>query len=324
VELMQPEIISIGEPLLEFSASTPGDLHQVEQFVVGWGGDSSNFAIAASRSGSKVGYITRLGQDEFGRSFLNLWTAEGIDTRFVEQDPDRFTGFYFISRKDQKHTFTYYRKESAASRIRPESLPFETIRNARLVHVTGIAQGISSSGARTIDAAIETAKAAGATVSYDPNLRLKLWSLEKAKATILPTIARSDIVFPSFEDAEALTGLTDEAQIARFFLDLGPRIVLLKLGSKGVLLATRESKPTGAEIQLAHFKAHKVESLDFSGAGDTFAGAFAANYLTGASLEECTRYANAAAALTTTGLGCVKPIPCRDAIEQLMRNQDGQ
>lgn len=318
---MQAEIITIGEPLLEFSASKSGDLHQVEQFIVGWGGDTSNFAVAASRSGGKVAYITRLGQDEFGRSFLNLWAREGIDTRLVEQDPDGYTGFYFITRKENRHDFTYYRKESAASHMRPESLPLDEIRQARLLHVTGIAQGISDSSARTIETALETARTAKVTVTYDPNLRLKLWPLEKAKATILPTIARSDIVFPSLEDAEALTGLTDEKQIARFFLDLGPRIVLLKLGGKGVLLATRESKPAGREMRLAHYKAYQVKSLDFSGAGDTFAGAFAANYLTGTSLEECTRYANAAAALTTTGFGCVKPIPHREAVEHLLKSQ---
>ena len=114
---MQPEIISLGEPMLEFNATEEGSLSEVEHFAVGWGGDTSNFAIAASRLGGSVGYLTRLGDDEFAESFIKLWQKEGIDTSQVVRDAKAPTGIYFISRKGNTHYFTYYRKNLVELKI---------------------------------------------------------------------------------------------------------------------------------------------------------------------------------------------------------------
>ncbi len=319
---MKSKILALGEPMLEFNASEEGSLSEVGRFVVGWGGDTSNFCIAASRSGGKVSYITRLGKDEFGDSFVSLWQEEGIDTSCVDRDPDAATGIYFISRKGSEHFFTYYRRDSAASLMTPDFLPADVIRNARLLHISGISQAISTSACDTVFAAISMARNAGVLVSYDPNLRLKLWPLDRARAVIHETIAQSDLVFPSLDDAKNLTGLSDPEQIARYYLDMGPRVVVVKLGGEGALLAARNQN--GGESMLLRFGPFKVESLDMAGAGDTFDGAFVVQYLRGAPLDECTRYANAAAALTTTGLGCVTPVPRREAVDALMAAQPAQ
>ena len=319
---MKSEILALGEPMLEFNASEEGSLSEVGRFVVGWGGDTSNFCIAASRSGGEVGYITRLGKDEFGDRFVRLWQEEGIDTACVDRDPDAPTGIYFISRKGSEHFFTYYRRDSAASLMTPDFLPEEVIRSARLLHVSGISQAISTSACDTVFAAIAMARNAGVLVSYDPNLRLKLWPLDRARAIIHETITQSDLIFPSLDDARNLTGLSDPEQIARYYLDLGPRVVVVKLGGEGALLAARNHD--GEESILMRFASYQVEPVDMAGAGDTFDGAFVVQYLRGAPLDECTRYANAAAALTTTGLGCVTPVPHRDAVDALMAAQPAQ
>jgi 2-dehydro-3-deoxygluconokinase len=310
---MQPEIIAMGEPMLEFNAAEEGSLDEVGRFTVGWGGDTSNFAIGVARLGGKAGYITRLGDDEFGESFFRLWMREGVDTAHVVRDQDASTGIYFISRKGKQHHFTYYRKGSAASRMRPDEVPGEYIGRGRLLHVSGISQGISATACDAVFAAIRAAREKNVLVSYDPNLRLKLWPLDRARAIIHGTMAMADIVLPSLEDARALTGKDEPEEIARMYLHRGPRIVVIKLGPDGALLATRE----GTE----RFPPFRVEPVDTSGAGDVFDAAFAVGYLAGWALEDCVRFANAAGAITTTGLGVVSSIPRSAQVLALMETQ---
>ncbi|MEJ5358459.1 MAG: sugar kinase [Desulfobacterales bacterium] len=306
----QPDIVAIGEPMLEFNAEEEGALSEVTRFLAGWGGDTSNFCIAASRAGGKAGYLTRIGSDEFGNSLLALWKREGIDTSRVVRDPEAYTAAYFISRLGREHFFTYFRKDSAASRMQPEFLPREYIAQARLLHVSGISQAISTSACDTVFAAIGIARQAGRLVSYDPNFRPRLWPVERARAVIHETCRLADLVFPSLEEARHLTGLDRAEEIARFYLGLGPKVVLLKMGAEGSLLATAD----GIERQ----PSFQVASIDMSGAGDTFDGAFVTAFLEGRPPSACARFANAAAALTTTGLGCVRPIPRREEIEKLL------
>ena len=310
---MQPDIIAIGEPMFELSAEEEGSLSEARRFVAGWGGDTSNFSIAASRAGGRVGYLTRLGDDAFGESFLNLWQREGIDVSRIVKDPDAFTAAYFISRKGKQHHFTYFRKGSAASLMTPGFLPRDFIASTRLLHVSGISQAISESACDTIAAAITLARAAGRLVSYDPNFRPRLWTLDRAREVIHETCRQADMIFPSLDDARQLTGLDAPDEIARFYLGLGPKVVVVKLGAEGALLATADS--------LCTFPPNKVDAIDMSGAGDTFDGAFVARYLAGQPLDACVRFANAAAAITTTGLGCVTPVPRIEDIEALMARQ---
>jgi len=310
---MEPDIIAIGEPMYELSAEDEGSLSEIRHFVAGWGGDTSNFSIAASRAGARVGYLTRLGDDAFGESFLNLWQREGIDVSRIVKDPDAFTAAYFISRKGKQHHFTYFRKGSAASRMTPGFLPRDFIASARLLHVSGISQAISLSACDTIAAAITMARDAGRLVSYDPNFRPGLWTLDRAQEVIHKTCRQVDMVFPSLDDARQLTGLAAPDEIAGFYLGLGPKVVVVKLGAEGALLATADS--------LSTFAPNKVDVIDTSGAGDTFGGAFVARYLAGRPLDACVRFANAAAAITTTGLGCVTPVPRIADIEALMAKQ---
>ncbi|MEA4908448.1 MAG: sugar kinase [Anaerolineaceae bacterium] len=307
---MTPEVIAFGEPMLEFNAVEPGSLREVHGYHAGYGGDTSNFAIAASRMGSQVGYLCRLGDDDFGRNFLDLWQSEGIDTRHVVLEKGSVTGIYFVARTGSSHSFLYYRQDSAASHFSSRDIPEQYLRSARVFHSSGISQAISNSACDAVFHAIDVARQAGVLVSYDPNLRPRLWGVRRARAIILETIGLSDFVFPSLEDAQLLTGLEDPEAIADLLLARGPQMVALKLGSGGVLLAT----PQGRRV----FPVQPVEVTDTTGAGDTFAGAFVSCYLQGKSLEECAQWANAAASLTTTGWGAVNPIPGLGAVKKLL------
>ena len=157
------DIVSIGEPMIEFNQTRPGE----PNYLQGFGGDTSNMIIAAARAGARTAYVTRVGDDDFGRMFLALWKDEGVDTRGVAIDPQAHTGVYFVRHGPEGHVFSYLRAGSAASRMRPEDLPIALIREARYVYASGISMAISASAADSVLAAFEAARAAGAKVSFD-------------------------------------------------------------------------------------------------------------------------------------------------------------
>jgi 2-dehydro-3-deoxygluconokinase len=294
------DIIALGEPLFEFSFEEEGVLPS-GRCLSGFGGDVSNFAVAAARAGGSVGICTRLGVDPFGEAFLAMWRSEGVDASLVERDPGAPTGLYFISRNAGVHTFTYYRSGTAASRMSPSRVPVDAIRRARLLHFSGVTQGISASSLDAAYAALDAARMAGVRVSYDPNYRPLFWTVERAREVIHETASRVDFLFPSLDEARLLTGLDQPERIVDFYRGLGAGTVALKLGKDGVLLAT--------DAGVRHIPSLPVQAVDASGAGDIFAGAFAASWTSGQGLEECARFATVMAGLSTTKLGCVSSIP---------------
>jgi 2-dehydro-3-deoxygluconokinase len=303
---MCADIICLGEPLLEFNQQPDG------RYLPGHGGDTSNCAVAAARQGASVGYITRLGDDAFGKSFLDLWQNEQIDTSAVEIDPDAHTGIYFVTHDETGHHFSYFREGSAASRLAPDTLPIKAITSAKILHVSGISQAISDTAADAVFTAIRAAKQAGVLVSYDTNLRLKLWPLDRARAVTHTAMAECDIALPGLEDAQQLTGLDDPDAIADFYLELGAKIVALTLGAQGTLVATAEER--------RRIVGQQVSPVDATAAGDTFDGAFLAEYLTTRDPFAAAAYANAAAALSTQGYGAVAPMPTRRAVREFLEH----
>jgi 2-dehydro-3-deoxygluconokinase len=300
-------IVSIGEPMVEFNQTRPGD----RSFLQGFGGDSSNMIIAAARSGARTAYVTRVGDDEFGRMFLELWKREGVDTRGVAIDPEAPTAVYFVTHGPKGHAFSYLRAGSAASRMRPEDLPVELLRTALTVHASGISMAISASATDTVLAAFEAARSSGAKISFDSNLRLKLWPLARAKAMIGAAAAMADYFFPSIEDARALSGREEIDANLDWAHDLGAKAVFLKLGPEGVIVSDGAKHERVAGID--------VKVVDATGAGDCFCGTALARLAAGDSIWEAGRYANAAAALKTTGFGAVDPLPRPDAVRQIMK-----
>ncbi|MEV5009230.1 sugar kinase [Streptomyces sp. NPDC055692] len=306
------DILAVGEPLLEFNARIDGarPVQGDDAFTVGYGGDTSNFAVAAARSGALTGYVTRIGDDDFGAAFLRLWEREGIGTDHVVREAGGQTGIYFISRTQSESRFTYYRAHSCASRLAPRDIPADAVSRARLVHLTGITQAISPSACDAGFHAMELARRAGTLVSYDPNLRPALWPAERARAVIMRGVELCDIALPNLEEGRALTGEDEPHAVLDAFVRRGPTTVVLKMGARGALLAHQGT--------VTRIDPHPVRQVDPTGAGDTFDGAFAARLLDGTPAPEAARYAAAAAALTTTGPGAVTPIPHRRTVEAVL------
>jgi 2-dehydro-3-deoxygluconokinase len=298
-----PDILALGEPMVEFNQVKGGD---GRQYLQGFGGDTSNFAIAAARQGASVGFITRLGQDPYGAMLRQLWSEEGVDHRFVLADPAHFTAIYFVNHGENGHEFSFFRTGSAASRMKPDDVPVDAIRAAKVLHLSGVSLAISNSACDAAYSAIRAAREAGVRVSFDTNLRLRLWSVERARAVMSDIIGLSDICLPSYEDIVAITGLTDPDALVDFCLARGAKIVALKLGAKGALLAEPGQRALIPPIP--------CEPVDATGAGDTFGGAFVAQLVAGASPIEAARYAGAAAAISTEGYGAVAPIPRAEAV----------
>lgn len=308
--LVSVDILTFGEPMFELAeVETDG----ATAYVPGFGGDASNVAVAAARQGAHVGVFTRVGRDTFGDRFLALWADEGIDASTVQQDAEAPTGTYLISYGPAGHEFSYYRKGSAASLVRPADVPIEAIASARMLHLSGISQAISDGACDASFAAIEVAKNHGVRVSYDTNLRLKLWPLARARAIIMATAGMSDVCLPSLEDGRQLTGKDDPDAIADAFLSAGAKLVVLKLGADGALVADGRSRE--------RVPAFPVEPVDATGAGDTFDGAFLAKTIAGATPVDAATYANAAAALSTLGHGAVVPIPRAEVVERFLKER---
>jgi 2-dehydro-3-deoxygluconokinase len=300
------DVVAIGEPMVEFNQTTPGD----PRYLQGFGGDSSNMIIAAARTGARTAYVTRLGDDEFGRMFRALWETEGVAARGVATDPHAHTAVYFVTHGPQGHVFSYLRAGSAASRMRPEDLPLDLVRGARFVHASGISMAISASAADAVLAAFEAARSGGAKISFDSNLRLKLWPIARARAMIGAAAALADYFLPSIDDARSLSGRESPEANLDWAHGLGAKHVFLKLGADGVIASdgTRRERVAG----------HKVNAVDATGAGDCFCGAALARLAAGDSLFDAARYANAAAALATTGFGAVAPLPRPEAVRKLL------
>jgi 2-dehydro-3-deoxygluconokinase len=304
------DVVALGEGLIEFNQT-----HATEPvYLQGFGGDTSNAIIAASRAGAHCAYLSRVGSDAFGQALRALWADSGIDTQAVESDPAHPTGIYFVSHGEQGHSFSYLRAGSAASRMTADWLEASkaagVLASSRILHVSGISMAISGSACDTVFAAMTRTRASGTLVSFDVNLRLKLWPLERARACIKAALSMADIVIPSLEDVAGLCSLTEPDAIVDWCHGLGAAKVVLKLGPKGALVSDGRHRE--------HIPGHRVNVVDATGAGDCFSGNLLARMARGETLFEAARYANAAAALAVQGFGAVPPLPGPEAVRTLL------
>lgn len=302
-------LLCMGEPMLEYNQQPSG------LFLEAHGGDTSNAAVAAARQGAPVGYLTAIGQDAGGDSLMRLWTEEGVDVSGVRRDPHNPTAVYFVTHDASGHAFQYYRRGSAASHYGPANVPAKAVRDAGVLYASGISQGISESAADAVFHAIGIARDAGVRVAYDTNYRPRLWPAPRAAAVIHAAMAQADVALPGLDDAVALTGLTDPDAVLDFYLRLGPPVVALKMGARGTLLATPESR--------VHVPPFPCSPVDATGAGDTFCGAFLARLVLGDGPADAAAYAACAAALSTMGYGAVPPIPRAEAVLSALATHAG-
>lgn len=310
------EVVTFGETMVLFNPETQGPLRYVGTFTKSIGGAESNVAIALARLGHKTGWFSKLGEDEFGRYIKSTVMGEEVDVSRVTKDPSRTTGILFKERFSTINpNVYYYRKGSAASHLSIDDLDMDYICSAKILHVTGISLALSKEMREAVFYAVKEARKCGVIISFDPNIRLKLWSKEDAKKYILELAELSDIIFPGKDEADLLLGTEDPEEVCRKFFDMGVKIVALKLGKSGCYVKSKDEEE--------FVQGYKVDfPVDTVGAGDGFAAGFLSGFLENHSLVDCAKRANAVGAMATLVKGDMEGFPYKDQVEIFMGLKD--
>lgn len=270
------DVLVVGESLGLLVADRTGRLAHVESMRLGFGGAEGNVAIGVARLGGRAGWIGRVGGDGIGEMIVRELRAEGVETHPMI-DQDAATALMLKERPlPGTSRVTYYRAGQAGSRLAPADISAETVGSARILHVTGISAGLGESPLSAVHAAIDHARAAGTTVSFDVNHRSALWAdPDDARAAYRGLAERADIVFAGDDEAALLTGETDPERQLDAIRALGPAHAVVKLGDRGAL----SLDDTGTRLAR---DAHRVDAVDTVGAGDAFVAGWLTEFAQGA------------------------------------------
>jgi 2-dehydro-3-deoxygluconokinase/2-dehydro-3-deoxygalactonokinase len=308
---MSPDVVTLGESLIQLNAVTRGPLRHVTLFERHVAGAETTVAVCVRRQGLSSGLITRVGDDEFGKCILNWVRGEGVDTSQIRVDTKAPTGIYFVQRGfpiPSESKMFYYRKGSAGSRISPSDVDPDYLGAAKLFHTTGITPALSETALEATRKALEISISNNLIVSFDTNIRPVLWgSIDNAVRVLTPIIEKVDILFTDPRDASILLNVQDVDQMIDGFLKFGVETVVLKMGRKGAIAANRREKVS--------VQALEVYVEDPIGAGDAFAGTFITSRLKGRSLEESLKRAVIAGSLVVTVRGDEECLPSEEEID---------
>ncbi|WP_378955198.1 sugar kinase [Pelosinus sp. sgz500959] len=309
------EILTLGEPMALFLADQEGALDQIENFTKLVAGAEVNFAIGMARLGHNVAYITKLGEDPFGKYINNFLLQNKIDTRYVTFDTGHFTGFQMKSKVQvgDPEVF-YFRRHSAASHLQPEDINTISWDSVKHLHVTGIPPALSLDCRDVIYELTAIARKKGICISFDTNLRPQLWKSKEEMIRVINDLAfRSDIVLPGINEGKILTGSDDPNVIADFYLTKGVKTVIIKLGDKGAFVKTQDTS-----FFVDGFKVETV--IDTVGAGDGFAVGVVSGLRAGLSLKEAVVRGNAIGALAVMSPGDNDGLPNKQELDKYLKD----
>lgn len=313
-----PEVITIGESLVMMVADQSDSLQFVSSYTRKIAGAESNVAIGLARLGHEVGWISSIGDDPFGTYIRNTIRGEGVDTSQVTVSGEYPTALLVkeLNEIGDPKVF-YYRKGSAASHIKPDILQESYFSDAKLLHVTGIFPALSETTRETLLAAIKLAKSKGMMVSFDPNIRLQLWSKESAKKTLLEIAQMSDLILPGQAEGEILVGTKNREEIARIFHQMGNKYVVVK-NAEGAYYSIQDSMGNITEGHEKGFKVRRV--VDTVGAGDGFAVGTLSGILEGLSLKDSVARGNAIGSLAVMVKGDVEGYPTKRQLDEYVEH----
>ena len=303
--------MTIGETCVVLVAKSGGPLRYSADFERRPGGAESTVAVGVARLGHSAGWISKLGDDEFGKYVLNVMRGEQVDTSRVKTSSAAQTGVFFReNRASGPSSVFFYRKASAFSTITPEDLDEDYIASATILHLTGITPGLSRSCRETVARAVEIAKANGVQVVLDPNYRAKVWSTEEARPCLEDLMLKADYVLAGQEDLAKLTGMTGEEELLAYLHSLGLSKVILKLGREGTILSTGDSVE-----RVASYPVDKP--VDRFGVGDSFAAGFLVGLMEDYALREAVELGNAVAGWSIRLPGNIEALPDWNDLQRL-------
>ncbi len=311
------DVVTFGEAMLLLVADRPGPIEDAEAFYKRTAGAETNVAIGLARLGLKVGWASRLGTDSMGRYLLAALQREGVDCSHVVCDANQRTGFQFKGRVTDggDPPVEYHRKGSAASRMGVDDIDQAWLQSARHLHATGVFAAISGTSLQAACKTLDLMRAAGRSVSFDPNLRPTLWSSEESMRHWINHLAvRADWVLPGLEEGRFLTGEESPEGIARYYLQRGVQLVVVKLGSDGAYF---EGRLRGEETS-GHVPGFPVaEVIDTVGAGDGFAVGVISALLEGLGIREAVRRGAWIGARAIQVLGDTEGLPTRAELDEV-------
>jgi 2-dehydro-3-deoxygluconokinase len=269
------DVVTFGEAMALLLAEPGVPLTEATAFRRTVAGSESNVATGLARLGHRVGWFGRVGDDAFGQVVLRALRGEGVDVSRARLDPAAPTGLLVRDGHGQRPVdVLYYRAGSAGSRLSPDDVDPGYIAAARLLHLTGITPVLSEAAHQATERAVRIARDAGALISFDPNIRLRLTDPDRARQVLRPLAAAADIVLAGADEAELLTGKAD----ASWFLDHGAGLVVIKNGAAGSWATDGTDTWRQGAVP--------VHALDPVGAGDAFAAGFLSGHLAGLDVPE--------------------------------------
>ncbi|MFC0274553.1 sugar kinase [Metabacillus herbersteinensis] len=305
-------VFTLGDALITFNPAETGPLRYVPSFTRKVGGAELNFAIGCARLGLHTKWASRLGSDEFGRVIYNFARGEGVDmtdVKFVEGYPTSLN-FKEIREDGSGKTF-YYRYQSPILTMEPEDMTENMFNGIELIHLTGVFLAIDSKNLAIAKRVLEIAKQKNITVSFDPNIRLKLWTVEQARVAYLEILPAVDILLTGLDEIELILGDSSEPTLEECTNQYAIEQLVVKDGANG-------SKVFKGQTWYRK-EAFPVKPIDTVGAGDGFDAGYVYSVLNGYSPEEALEFANAVGALVTTVSGDNEGLPYLEEVMALLR-----
>jgi sugar/nucleoside kinase (ribokinase family) len=306
------DVVTFGEVMGMLVATSPGPLHQVRGYEMAQAGAEANVATGLARLGHRVGWIGRVGADPIGRFAVDELAAEGVDVSLVATDDTAPTGFQLKSMAlGGDPEVVYFRRNSAGSRLAPSEAADTYIATARHLHLTGIPLALSETTRSFAFHAVQVARAAGASISFDPNLRPALWPSQSEMISVVGEMSRQcDWVMPGLAEGVLLTGAATEAAVAEAYLKRGVARVVVKDGCRGAAIYTHDG--------VWRRPVFPVTVVDTVGAGDGFAAGLISAHLDGLQPQAALERASAVGALATTSPGDKDGLPTRTALNAFL------
>jgi 2-dehydro-3-deoxygluconokinase len=301
------DVVTFGEAMGLFVAETTGDLAVVERFTRRLAGCDTNVAVGLARLGLRVGWVSRLGCDPFGRFIRASLVREGVDCSHVADDPTRSTGIMFKAKTvdGSDPVIHYMRKNSAASQLTSVDYDADYFRGARLLHATGVSAALSGANMEFAQHVMGEMAKSNRTISFDPNLRPTLWRSETLMTRAINDLAaRADWILPGLAEGAILTGFQAPRDIAGFYLDRGAELVVVKLGAAGAYFRTSDRDGTVQGVAVP-------QVIDTVGAGDGFAAGLISGLLEGEPIEHAVARGNRVGAFAIQVIGDMDGLPTR-------------
>ena len=314
---MTPDIITFGELLVEIMRKDVDVAHNaVGAFYRGPypSGAPAIFIDSAARMSKpfhlSTGFIGVVGNDEFGNSIIKKLKFDGVDISQIKVDDNKTTGIAFNQyNSDGSRKFIF--APGAAGDFSTSDLKRSYFSKVKALHIMGSSLAISSSSCDACYEAIKIAKKNNPKViiSFDPNIRSEMLSLENVIKICKPVLEQTEILLPSEDEAVMLTQIQDYDEACQKLLEGNISLLVLKRGKKG---CTIYSKRNNSSIEVPGYV---VNEVDPTGAGDCFGGAFIVKYLTECEIIKAARFSNAVGALKVTHFGPMPETTYEEVIE---------